>query len=263
MKIIEIFDADYFTSWVLLFCFYVSQLLCVWTPPCTRSLRWFVPFDTLPVMSTHSTFTSVVVSGSISFRLLLLHFHYYYGVCVSGSTPFGFIITSLLLWSVSGLTPFRLSFISLLLGCVCVRFDTLSIIIISHLLRCCVRFDTLSICHYFIFYYGVRRVRHAFDYQLSHFLLWCPSGFAYSPPFNCHYFLFSYGGVGFATLLIIIYHYEGMSSNQTLLTRMGKKQTLLPGLLLTVVSACMRRLWLILLLLCKFWRCLLILFYFH
>ncbi len=169
-------------------------------------------------------------------------------MCVRFDT-LSIIITSLRLWCVSGSARFRLSFISLLLGCVCVRFDTLSIIIISLLLRCvCPVWHPFN-CHYFIF----TMVFVGFD-MLSIIIIslftMVSVRFCLLTPFNCHYFLFFLRVSGFATLLIIIIIItKGMSSNQTLLTRMGKKQTLLPGLLLTIVSACMRRLWLILLLL--------------
>jgi hypothetical protein len=130
---------------------------------------------------------------------------------MSGSAPFRLSLFHYYEGVVSGSTPFQLSLFPFLLGC-----------------------SSGSTC---------------FWLSLFHFLLWCPSGFAYSPLSIVITFSFP-TGVGFATLLIIIIIItKGMSSNQTLLTRMGKKQTLLPGLLLTIVSACMRRLWLILLLL--------------
>ncbi len=163
-------------------------------------------FDTLPVMS-NSTFTSVM-SGSISFRLLLLHFHY--NVCpVRHPFDYHYFTITKVLCPVRH--PFNCHYF--IFTRVFVGFDMLSIIIISLFTMVSVRFCLLT-------------------------------------PFNCHYFLFFLRVSGFATLLIIIIIItKGMSSNQTLLTRMGKKQTLLPGLLLTIVSACMRRLWLILLLL--------------
>jgi len=159
IKIIQI-DADYFTSWVLLFvltshsfCVFELTLYSLTTVVCPI---WH-PFD-----YRYSIFTSVV-SGSISFRLSLLHFHYY-GVCVRFDTLW-IIITSLSL-----------------LRCVYVRFDTLSIIITS-LLVWCVSGSTPFRLSLFHFYYGLCRVQHPFDY---------------------HYFTFTMVCVGFNTLSIVI-----------------------------------------------------------
>jgi hypothetical protein len=162
--------------------------------------------------------TTVVCSVRHSFLLSLLHFHY--GACVRFDTLW-IIITSLLpKVCVSGSTPSQLSLFHFYYGAacpvrhpfnchyftftmICVRFNTLSIVIISFLLSCSfVGFDMLSII-------------------IISLLLWCPSRFAY--PFNCHY----YGGFCFATLSIIII--TGMSSNQTLSTRWVRNKPFCQG----------------------------------
>lgn len=119
-------------------------------------------FDTLPVMS-NSTFTSVM-SGSISFRLLLLHFHY--NVCPVRH-PFDyhyFTITKVL-------CPVRHPF-----NCHYFIFT-----------RVFVGFDMLSIINYFTFYYGVRPVLLTHPFQLSLLSLF-PTGVGLCHPFDYYYY---------------------------------------------------------------------------
>jgi hypothetical protein len=180
VKIIQI-DADYFTSHVLLFVFTShTAFVCSNSPLYSLTTVVVCPVRH-PFGYEYSTFTSVV-SGSISFRLSLLHFHYY-GVCVCVCVcpvrhPFDyhyFTFTTTV--------------------CVCVRFDTLSIIIISLLLLWCVSGSTPFRLSLFHFYYGVRRVRYPFDYHYFTFtMVSVRFGFTLSIVIT---FLFSYGVVRF------------------------------------------------------------------
>jgi hypothetical protein len=303
---------------LLFFCFYISQLLCVRTHlVLVHYGRGCVRFDTLLVVIS-TPLSLPWRPGLISFRLSLLHFHYY-GRCVCVCVcvcaypvrhPFDYhyftftmvrvrfdtlssIIISLSLRCVSGSTPFRVSLFHFYYGVcpvrhpfeyhyftfttVCVRFDTLSSIIISLLLRCvsgstpfqvslfhfyygvclvrhpfeyhyftfttvCVRFDTLSITiislllgcvsgstpfrlSLFHFYYRVCRVRHPFDY---HYFTFTMVSVRFDYPFNCHYFVFSYGGVRFCHPFDLLSLREWVRIKLSVDT-MGKKQTLCQG----------------------------------
>jgi hypothetical protein len=241
MKIIQI-DADYFTSWGPSFFLFLHLTAFVCSnSPRTRSLRsWVCPVRHPFGGYQYSTFTSVA-SGFDILSIIITSLSLLRSVCVcvcvcvrvSGSTPFRLSLLHFHYGACPVRHPFEYHYFTF--TAVCVRFNTLSSIIISLLLRC-VSGSTPFRVSLFHFYYGVCPVRHPFKYHYFTFttvcvwfdtlssiiislLLRCVSGstpfrvslfhFYYGVcpvrhPFNYHYFTFTRVCVRFDTLSIVI-----------------------------------------------------------